>query len=410
MKAPFEDFTVRCGVDTTVVLKNRFKIQFKAGSLACDGHETVNVRLNYLMRTEDIVLARMHTRDAQGRLMESGGMFKLEFPGGQRINPNQPVTVTVPADFTDNDMSLYTMRDVEEGWTSADKKPLVPDQTDIAEGETLFRKNCIDCHCKYLRDNMTGPALGNIHLFRDSAWLVRYTRNSMAMIEKGDALATCLWERWKPTLMPNYDSLTEVQIAAIYRYLRNESARLDIQPDEVFFPVDCERTIVTPTTDTTRRGTVVATTTYSGYVVEVEDDEWINIDKVLYLNRRIDPILVHVEPKRGTETSVFVALPHRKVVAFCYELRTGLFSNNFSSEPVPFFVDEPVIITAARYDAKTQKLLEFETATYVTRKTNNEVHFNNYRAADEKAFVQAFKNQRENIARRGPRCEGHVGQ
>jgi hypothetical protein len=82
---------------------------------------------------------------------------------------------------------------------------------------------------------LTAPALGNITRFRDKAWLRQFTRNPQALIASGDSLASCLWDRWKPTLMSSFPQLSDAQIDAIYQYIEEESARLNVQVDSAYY-------------------------------------------------------------------------------------------------------------------------------------------------------------------------------
>ena len=83
---------------------------------------------------------------------------------------------------------------------------------------------------------MTGPALGNISDFRDSLWLRTFTRNSQLMILGGDAISNMLWDENKPTLMTNFENLTNEEIDNIYYFIQQESQNQKIGKDEVSYP------------------------------------------------------------------------------------------------------------------------------------------------------------------------------
>ena len=66
----------------------------------------------------------------------------------------------------------------------------------LKQGKNIFMTHCTSCHNSKLALDMTGPALGNITHFRDSAFLVDFTRNSQGMIRSGDTLANCIYYQW----------------------------------------------------------------------------------------------------------------------------------------------------------------------------------------------------------------------
>ena len=107
-------------------------------------------------------------------------------------------------------------------------------------GKELYEFQCANCHSTNLRLDATGPALGNVHLFRTRSWLRSFTRNSYQMIVEGDSLALCLWNDWKPVIMNSYDTvLTDNQIDLIYSYLANESILQQIDTNEVYYVSEC---------------------------------------------------------------------------------------------------------------------------------------------------------------------------
>ena len=55
------------------------------------------------------------------------------------------------------------------------------------------------------------------------------------MIRQGDSLAVCLWERWKPVLMPDFRQLSDPDLDAIYAWIESESKRLDVRLDSVHY-------------------------------------------------------------------------------------------------------------------------------------------------------------------------------
>jgi len=92
----------------------------------------------------------------------------------------------------------------------------------LDEGKNLFKVNCASCHAKDMKNNLTGPALGGTQ----ERWadypqedLYSWIRNSQALISTGHPRANELWSQWKPTVMTNFQNLTDDQIANILGYI-----------------------------------------------------------------------------------------------------------------------------------------------------------------------------------------------
>ena len=92
----------------------------------------------------------------------------------------------------------------------------------LDEGKNLFKVNCASCHAKDMKSNLTGPALGGTQ----ERWadypeedLYSWIRNSQALISTGHPRANELWSQWKPTVMTNFQNLTDDQIANILGYI-----------------------------------------------------------------------------------------------------------------------------------------------------------------------------------------------
>lgn len=94
--------------------------------------------------------------------------------------------------------------------------------SDLADGKTLFRKNCATCHNRNMVNDLTGPALGKSL----EAWsgypkedLYAFIRNSQQMIKDGHPRAIQSWEDWKPSIMNSFENLQDQEIEAILEYV-----------------------------------------------------------------------------------------------------------------------------------------------------------------------------------------------
>lgn len=96
-------------------------------------------------------------------------------------------------------------------------------EPDFILGKQLFRSNCASCHAGDMRTHLTGPPL----LDGLEAWsdyptedLHAFIRNSQAMIESGHLRALVIWREYAPTVMNNFENLTEEEIDAVLVYVK----------------------------------------------------------------------------------------------------------------------------------------------------------------------------------------------
>ena len=94
-------------------------------------------------------------------------------------------------------------------------------------GQELFANNCASCH--KIDQPMVGPALGGIDKRRDEAWLLKWIRNSAAVIASGDQYAVDLYNQYNKTAMPAYDWSDE-EIKSVLAYIKEEEKALANKP------------------------------------------------------------------------------------------------------------------------------------------------------------------------------------
>lgn len=94
-------------------------------------------------------------------------------------------------------------------------------------GQELFANNCASCH--KIDQPMVGPALGGIDKRRDEAWLLKWIRNSAAVIASGDQYAVDLYNQYNKTAMPAYD-WSEEEIKSVLAYIKEEEKALANKP------------------------------------------------------------------------------------------------------------------------------------------------------------------------------------
>lgn len=91
----------------------------------------------------------------------------------------------------------------------------------IDAGSTLFKTNCAQCH-SVGDEVVVGPGLKNIHKTRSEGWLIKWIRNSSALIQSGDKDAIAIYEKYGKQQMPSF-ALSDDEIKSMITYIESES-------------------------------------------------------------------------------------------------------------------------------------------------------------------------------------------
>ncbi len=224
-------FTVPIGRDTSITCKNGTVLHFCKNSFLTTKSRVLLEVQEVFTRAEMLAL-QLNTRTVNGQVLESAGMLNIQpvDDGTLKINPDCPIRVDFPAKAVTDHTLLFS--GTETGGLVRWKNPRKLDNDSliavIAEGRRLFCAYCAYCHDKQLDKPLTGPPLGNIHLDRTMDWLVRFTKNSQRMIQAGDRFALQTWSQYKPTMMNDFEFLSDAEITAIYNWIAEESKRQGI--------------------------------------------------------------------------------------------------------------------------------------------------------------------------------------
>ncbi|WP_246850044.1 c-type cytochrome [Rufibacter roseolus] len=92
----------------------------------------------------------------------------------------------------------------------------------IDNGMTLFKNNCVQCH-SVGEDVVVGPGLRDVHKRRSEAWLLKWIKNSSALIQSGDKDAVAVFNKFAKQQMPSF-AFSDEEIGSIIAYIKSESA------------------------------------------------------------------------------------------------------------------------------------------------------------------------------------------
>lgn len=97
-------------------------------------------------------------------------------------------------------------------------------QTAEEKGEKLFKQNCTSCHA--LDKKVVGPALAGV---QDrvpqpaEAWLIKWIKNSSALIKSGDSYAVKVFNENNKSVMPS-QALSDDEVKDVLAYIKNPPA------------------------------------------------------------------------------------------------------------------------------------------------------------------------------------------
>ncbi|UPZ37084.1 c-type cytochrome [Sphingobacterium sp. PCS056] len=93
---------------------------------------------------------------------------------------------------------------------------------DVKEGEKIFKAKCTSCH--KVDRKVVGPALKGITETKSEEWLIKWIKNSQALIASGDKDAIAIFEEYNKSVMTSFTDLSDDQIKSVLAYIKAESA------------------------------------------------------------------------------------------------------------------------------------------------------------------------------------------
>lgn len=350
-------FQIDIASDITIQAKGGTILEISKNTFTSNSG-SVQLEVKEVLTKSDIIESGLFTVTENNEILESDGMLYLDVEPKQE--PLKDIKIKMPTAALNPDMQLFELGD-DNLWKNPQPLLESPTSERIALGQKLYNTHCATCHSKDLREDMTGPALGNVHLFRTEEWLTKFTMNSMEMIAERDSLAICIWDQWKPIAMTSFEeALSEEEISDIYFFIENESRLQKIGKNEVEYIVECNISYkgdpddpnagdwkinsVETKTNQGKRNTVHHGSS-NGANMEEEGDEqilprtaffniawadnlgWMNIDYLFgrsdILSQKIESFEVKLKGKKeNIHTKVLLVLEKRNVVLGIYGLNS----------------------------------------------------------------------------------------
>jgi mono/diheme cytochrome c family protein len=87
-----------------------------------------------------------------------------------------------------------------------------------ADGKALFKQNCGVCHTT-TQQKMVGPGLEGITTKRSEEWLIKWIKDSQALIKSGDADAIKAFEDGGKVAMTSFTHLSDDEVKSILSYI-----------------------------------------------------------------------------------------------------------------------------------------------------------------------------------------------
>lgn len=231
-------FTINPRVENIIKTPKGVEITIPANAILADEKE-ISLNVKSFHTRFEMIQAGLSTLTTEDEILISDGMISITSPNHVDVAKNFFVKFPTPS-YTSN-MKLFFGRNKggEIGWTLSKNLNPTENGKNIAEGKKLFDANCSACH--RLSFDMTGPALGNITQYRDSAYLVNFTKSSSQLIASGDATANCISDIWAGVIMNSFPNLSTKEIMYIYQWIESESNNTSCTNDRLNFPVSCSQ-------------------------------------------------------------------------------------------------------------------------------------------------------------------------
>lgn len=351
VKANSEVFEINCNKEYVLELKNGDVVVIDSNSFDCGGASSFSLTIEYVKSRKDIIFSGLETITDDGKLLESEGMFRLDYPSTVSIDKKSPVSYRVASKNYNSKAQLFDLDVESNSWTVREKRELTQEKIDrIENGAKLFDENCASCHNKKLDEPMTGPALGRVTEFRDLDWLLPYTRNSLAMIASGDSLAINLFNGYCKVIMTSFENLSDDEILSIYEFIENESEvqNIPLNPSNFIYLDDCGSTEEGHTSSSGGAEQLESSITY--YNADILSRAWTNVDFFIQFDYEISTPRMKVKNDLKNFHSVLAFTNYNAVMRFYKENGAYFLKNSFGKRQINWPENEEVFVISFQLD------------------------------------------------------------
>ncbi len=350
----YQKFEIICDRDTTLWSKSGAEITIQANTFPCLSNNKVAIGFVEILDQADMILNEMYTISSDGQMLESGGMFRFKVYGNESASLLKPIQLKVPTQSVHPHMYIFTPSVDDEiiTWDKTNTKVFASNSEEISLGDSLYTSLCTSCHASNLRQNLTGPALGNVHLYRDKDWLNDFTRNSINMIASGDSLALCTYTKYRKVVMTSFPFLTDSDIKAIYAFIENQSALQGIGESEMDSVFDCSTIVPSEgfSSDTSSfQRFIFRDSLIRSYLIDMNSLLWANVDAFMRSPNMTSVAPFEIEASQDYEDFIMVlAFANRKTVIPFQKDSDGTYRlrNSIGKEKIQMPLGEEVVLIA----------------------------------------------------------------
>ncbi len=260
--------------DTLLVLKGGSRLNIKKGCISTPQGNLVGIEVKEALTLPEMAKAGLHTRIGTQAASSAGVLsFKFSTANAKLVCP---LEAQIPTDKIEPNAKVYSAEaKAGENIEWINPQPLTNTGQNEAQnsqlrGKNLYNQLCQNCHFIADKDDFapTGegkpqpnyykqsnqrprailiqsPAasdtidenssvnkirvrLAHMYKYRTEEWLKNFTQNSQKMIAEGDEAAICVSTLYGNE-MPNFEQLSEKEIADIYNYIEAESERQKLE-------------------------------------------------------------------------------------------------------------------------------------------------------------------------------------
>lgn len=236
-------------------------IENTAGAIHVGSRKQVTLEIKEAYTIAQMIRAGLTTSSGE-EPMSSGGMIYINPKKGQDATIKKAIDVALPTRFKDPETKLFKGEESSDGrinWVKPDTLPVTALDKSLANGKAIFESQCANCH--KLGQRFTGPDLAHyLRQYSGDTLLVRgytvhipvYLSDTIGPINNSPKLAHTSYElrenqylyfcnqsRQFGAIAPDFPDLKESDYDAIYRYIQNESDRLQLPDPQLRQLSDC---------------------------------------------------------------------------------------------------------------------------------------------------------------------------